>query len=163
MTAPVFIGIDPGYDRLGWAVGAMVGSNLSVRAFNTITSTAKTDIFSRYQDILRGLQAIIDEHHPTELAIETLFFSSNKTTAMRVSETRGIIIGHCLLAGLNVFEYNPTQVKQIATGSGRADKTMMSKMIALQTKLELHDTLDDAIDAVAVLLTHCLLRKTKII
>lgn len=158
MNTPVCLGIDPGFDRLGWAVGRANHAKLQIQEYGTCITNRKHTVFERYQQILADLQSVLTTYQPTELAIETLFFSSNKTTAMRVSEVRGLLIGHCLQAGMSIHEYNPTQVKQVAAGSGRADKQMMAKMISLQTQLPTHDTLDDAIDAVAVLLTHSLLR-----
>ncbi len=160
MSVPILLGIDPGYDRLGWAVGSVHLHRLHITEYGTIVTDRTATIFSRFQEILIKLQAVLTTHQPNELAIETLFFSNNKTTAMRVSETRGLIIGQCLSAGLSIHEYNPTQIKQTATGSGKADKRMMAKMIALQTNITVRDTLDDAVDAVAVLLTHSLLRNS---
>jgi len=163
MTDNMMLGIDPGYDRLGWAIGSMQGRKLVVSEYGSIETDRARSIFERYDTILQNLDNLLNRFKPTELAIETLFFSSNKTTALRVSEVRGVIIGACLSKELSIHEYNPTQIKQIAAGSGRADKQMIAKMIALQTKIEVRDTLDDAIDAVAVLLTHSLLRNSQLI
>ncbi len=153
--SPIILGIDPGYDRLGWSVGFNNTNKLELINLGCIQTNKKDNIFSRYQQIQRELQAIITKYQPQELAIETLFFSSNKKTALRVSESRGVVIAVCLDHGLIVHEYSPNEIKLTVTGYGSANKQAVEKMVKMQITTKFNKQLDDAIDAVAVAMTHC--------
>lgn len=156
MINNVTLAIDPGYDRIGWAVGEGKGDKPKVLGYGCI-QTLKTDTLTkRYRQLEVDLQKIIDQYQPTKLAIETLFFSKNTTTALKVAEARGIIIGNCVRNNLDVFEYHPNTIKLTVTGNGKADKKAMEKMVRLQLPLPATKIIDDAIDALAILLTHAI-------
>lgn len=155
MSEVIILGIDPGYDRVGWAIGTATAPQLHI--CDCIQTDKTADRFTRYNQITTDLSQIIQKYKPTEAAVETLFFSKNTKTAMHVSEARGIIIGTLLRADITVYEYGPTTIKQVVTGTGRADKKAVAKMTQLQ--LGTHNGLiDDAIDAAACYLTHAILR-----
>ena len=150
----IILGIDPGYDRVGWAIGSKEKGIFHCVAFGCIQTEKAADIFDRYKKIQSDLKEIIEYFKPTELAIETLFFAKNKKTALRVSEARGIIIGACLDTGLQVFEYDPVTIKVAVTGNGKADKASVEKMVKMQVNGVVNKFIDDAIDAVAIAMTH---------
>lgn len=150
----VVLGIDPGYDRVGWAIGMKSKRTFTCIALGCIQTDKAEPIFSRYTQITSDIKEIIAHFKPTELAVETLFFSKNKKTAVRVSEARGVIIGTCLDAGLAVFEYDPVSIKLAVTGNGNADKKSVEKMIQLQIGNTINKFIDDAVDAVAITMTH---------
>lgn len=154
------IGFDPGYDRLGWAVlDAEQGQTPAVVAHGCILTEKSAPLSERYLVIIKAVQELLNTHAPTTAAIESLFFNTNQTTAMRVSEARGILFAVLLPAGCTVAEYSPLQIKKAVTGYGRADKTAVSKMIQLQLKLAQLPKNDDEMDALAVAFTHSLLYK----
>lgn len=152
-NSPLILAIDPGYDRLGWAIGQKK-QTIQLQEFGCIQTTQENSIFERYQQLITELSVILTTYQPTQLAIETLFFSKNTATAMRVSETRGLITGLCLAHGLQIFEYHPNQIKLAVTGSGRADKKAMEKLVRLQLKVPTKKIIDDTLDAMGVLITH---------
>jgi crossover junction endodeoxyribonuclease RuvC len=153
-SSTIIMGIDPGYDRMGWAIGKCDNRNVDLIEYGCIQTNKKLDIFERYQQLINELEEIISKHKPSETAIETLFFSKNKTTAMRVSEARGVIISCCISGNSTVFEYHPQQIKQAVTGNGGATKAQVEKMVRLQTKLPAKSLIDDTIDAIAITITH---------
>lgn len=112
----------------------------------------------RYRQLDTTLTEILTKFHPTEAGVESLFFSKNQTTAIPVAEARGVILSALLRHQVEVFEYNPVTIKQAVTGSGRADKAAVEKMVRLQLQLPpvqgRKRDLDDALDALAVLVTH---------
>lgn len=142
----IILAVDPGYDRCGVAV-----IKDGVLAYSTCIITNKKDVQeNRLYHIYREISALIGEWHPTHLAIETLFFSTNKTTAIKVAEARGVVV---LLAGmykLSLIDLSPQEVKLAVTGVGNADKKQVQKMVALTLKLDTTKKLDDEIDAIAV-------------
>lgn len=158
-----FLAIDPGYDRCGWAVFPL-GPQSEAIEYGCI-ETLKTDsFFDRVNNIATQLQDIITHHHTEELAIETLFFAKNQKTALRVAELRGAITLLCLQHQMCIFEYRPIEVKQSATGNGRADKKAVEKMVRLQLNIPITEVLlDDTIDALAVGMTHQTQRKLRLL
>ena len=150
------IAIDPGYDRCGIAIVSEINRKPKVLFSDCITSEKSEDQYLRLTSIFRQLETIIKEHRPNYLAIETLFFSVNKKTAIKVAEARGAIL---TLAGLNelpLIELSPQTIKIAMTGSGNAGKEQVKKMVILTVDLEKTDLpaqtgrLDDEIDAIAL-------------
>jgi crossover junction endodeoxyribonuclease RuvC len=149
------LGIDPGFDRVGWAIGTVsLRSEVTVSAYGLIQTKRTADIFSRYQQIQNELAEVCRQYQPISAGLEALFFSKNTKTALRVSEARGVIIAELLKHGCGISEYNPGQIKQAVTGYGQADKAAVEKMVRLQLKIQESNILDDTMDALAILLTH---------
>ncbi len=155
------IGIDPGYDRVGWCIGQIVKGQFQLITYNCIETTGMKDIIERFQKIDTELSQILQKYQPAEAAIETLFFSSNKTTAMRVSEARGVIMSALFRHQVQINEYNPMAMKVAVTGNGRAAKPDIERMLRLQFRLDNDKILDDALDAIGMAITHTVSRATK--
>ncbi len=164
MNAPqpiTIIGIDPGYDRVGWCIGKIEKGQFKIVTYNCIETTGMKDIIERFRKVDTELTEILQKYQPTEAAIETLFFSSNKTTAMRVSEARGVIISALFRQQVQITEYNPMAMKVAVTGNGRAAKPDIERMLRLQFRLDNDKILDDALDAIGMAITHTVSRSTK--
>lgn len=153
------LAIDPGFDRVGFSIGILVNNQLEIKDYGLIQTSKKDSLFKRYQQIQKKLLELIEKYQIDECSIESLFFFKNQKTALTVSEARGIIIGTLLKFNVTIYEYTPLQIKQALTGYGRADKQAITKMVQLLTKLDLKKVKDDAIDALAILLTHKQSRK----
>ncbi|MDB5238833.1 MAG: ruvC [Candidatus Parcubacteria bacterium] len=149
------LGIDPGYDRLGIAVIDKPASGKEMLVHSSCYQTSsKDEIYARFAQIGAEVSRVIEEFKPDTLAIETLFMSTNKTTAMRVSEARGIIIYEAARRNIPVHEYGPMQIKSAVTGDGSSDKLRVTKMVHLLIQIPKKITVDDEYDAIAVALTH---------
>src|SRR4029079_6598206 len=85
---------------------------------------------------------------------ERLFCNKHATTAMPVSEARGVALLCGARVGIVIAEYTPQEVKQSVSGSGSADKKAVQQMIVHILKLDAPITDDNIADAVAVALTH---------
>ena len=90
------------------------------------------------------------------MAIEKLFFAQNVTTAMSVSHARGVAMLTGKIAGLEVAEYTPLQIKQSLTGYGRADKKQIQEMVKILLGLKTVPKPDDCADALACAITHAM-------
>ena len=156
MSQPrIILGIDPGYDRCGWAVISAEGrSQITALEYGCIETNRKAEKYDRFGQIRRELEAMIVSQGVNEIALESLFFSRNVSTALPVSEVRGLIFGLALQHNLTVAEYQPTVIKSAVTGYGRADKNQVTEMVCRQLKLEKIPKIDDTGDALAVALTH---------
>lgn len=158
------LGIDPGFDRLGVSIVDKTGTK-EVLIFSTCITTSKKDTFSRRLFIAgTALEKIIKEYAPTELAIETLFFTTNQKTIITVSEIRGVCLYVAEAFHLRVYEYSPPHIKLAITGYGKATKEDVASMVGKILKLPVKKgALDDEMDAIAVALTHSANRQNKLI
>lgn len=161
------LGIDPGFDRVGWAVMKQVSGQTQLIDCGCIVTNRKLSRFQRYQEIEQQLTQIIQVYAPSVVGIEQLYAARNTTTVIPVAEARGIIIACLLRAALEIHELNPSTVKSAVTGHGRADKQAMKKMVLLQLgsiptqlRIKLDKTLDDTIDAIGIALTATTLRSS---
>lgn len=153
------LGIDPGYDRVGWAVIEVTNRNTpQVIACGCIQTSKKESVVSRYTQIISELRQLCSNHTLEDVSMESIFFSKNQKTAMRVSEARGVIIGALLPYCNSLVEYTPNQVKLAVTGYGTADKQAVEKMVRMQLKITDPSIIDDTIDAIAIAFTHALLK-----
>jgi len=144
------LGIDPGFDRIGVAI-----LEADKVLFSTCIETSrKAKHEERLLQIGEELGAVIKKWKPTDLAIEKLFFNQNVSTALKVSEARGVILYQAALAGLKVFEYSPQAIKIAVTGYGKAAKTQMQGMTLRLAGVKKVPKHDDEVDAIAVGITH---------
>lgn len=145
------LGIDPGYDRLGLAV--LEGeASAPMHVWSACVTPPKGSAGSRLARIHAAVAEAITAYEPDALALETLFFSSNKKSALAVAEARGAILAAAGAAGCRVLEFSPAHVKLAVTGHGAADKAAIARMIPRLITLPAKKRLDDELDAIAVAL-----------
>lgn len=148
------IGIDPGTGILGFGVIDVVrGKSILVDA-GVIRTPVKEDDAVRLHTIYDELSDIIAQTKPDMMSVEKLFFARNVTTAMTVSQARGVVLLCAKQAGMDIHEYTPMQIKQAITGYGKADKKQMQEMVKIILGLSEVPKPDDAADALAAALTH---------
>jgi len=159
------LGIDPGFERLGIAVlekadkkTAFVKNSGVSRKERVVFSecfktSAKLEFSERLHLIGKEVRKIIKEYKPEVLAIETLFLNTNQKTVMRVAEARGVVVYEASLAGLQIFEASPPQIKIATTGYGRANKEQIMKMVKMLVEMDKTKSSDDELDAIAIALT----------
>ncbi|HEX2792097.1 MAG TPA: crossover junction endodeoxyribonuclease RuvC [Candidatus Paceibacterota bacterium] len=143
------LGIDPGYDRLGLAVIEGDPSR-PIHLWSDCVIPPKGSSESRLSAVFSAVASAIEEHRPDVVALETLFFSTNKKTAIGVAEARGAVLAAAGQAELPVSEHAPGQVKLAVTGYGNADKKAMEAMVPKLLSLPPKKRLDDELDAIAV-------------
>ncbi|MEZ4583119.1 MAG: crossover junction endodeoxyribonuclease RuvC [Caldilineaceae bacterium] len=66
----------------------------------------------------------------------------------------GAILLAAALAGLEIAEYTPAEIKQAVSGYGNADKQQIQQMVQYLLNLDDIPRPDDAADGVAVALCH---------
>ena len=160
MSVTRILGIDPGFDRLGVCILDKEGTKETLIHSQCITTSKKDSFESRLAEIGTELTKILETYKPQELAIETLFFTTNQKTIITVAEVRGICIYLSHIHDLIIYEYSPPQIKVAVTGYGKATKediaVMVPKILGKPLKI---GTLDDEIDAIAIAITHSAHRK----
>jgi len=149
------LGIDPGTGITGFGV-IDTDNPHDVRFVDAgvIRTAPKTPQPERLQEIHELITELIHEFKPQRLSIEKLFFSQNITTAMTVSEARGVVLQVAQSNGLDIYEYTPLQIKQAITGYGKAEKIQVQEMVKVILKLKSIPKPDDAADGLAAAITH---------
>lgn len=146
------IGIDPGTATTGFGVIQRQGGKVTFVDAGVITTPPTDPMPERLATIYTELTHLIKQHKPDQMAVELLFFTNNITTAMSVSQARGVVLLVAAQSGLPVAEYTPLQVKQAVTGYGQAAKQQVQQMVKTLLALKTIPKPDDAADALAVAL-----------
>lgn len=147
------IGIDPGTGILGFGVIDVADGKAQLVDAGVIRTPVKEDDAVRLETIFQELTDIIMHTKPTVISVEKLFFAKNVTTAMTVSQARGVVLLCARLNNLKIYEYTPMQIKLAVTGYGKADKKQMQEMVRVLLKLKETPKPDDAADALAAAIT----------
>ncbi len=144
------LGIDPGTGILGFGViDVNKSGKLALVDAGVIRTPSKQADSERLETIFNDLTEIIEELKPAVISVEKLFFSQNVTTAMSVSQARGVVLLLGRQHKLELHEYTPQQIKQAVTGYGKATKQQMQEMVRVLCGLKEAPQPDDAADAIA--------------
>lgn len=143
------LGIDPGFDRLGLAVVEGDPSK-PVLVWSTCIIPPPGTVEARLSVVADEVAIAITNHAPDLISIESLFFSTNKKTALGVAEARGAILSVAGAQSVPVREFGPGQIKLAVTGYGRSDKKAIARMLPLIIAMSPRVRLDDELDAIAV-------------
>lgn len=147
------MGIDPGTRNVGYGIVAASGNRLRCVVSGCIR-TKGDEMAHRLVTIHRGLQEVIEAHHPECAAIETVFAGKNVKTAIAIGEGRGVAVLSAAELGLEVFGYEPATVKRSVAGNGRAGKEQIQEMIRVLLGLPGLPETDHEADALALAITH---------
>jgi crossover junction endodeoxyribonuclease RuvC len=149
------LGIDPGTGILGFGVIDVSGpAKVKLVDGGVIRTPAKQPDSERLSTIYDELTEIIEHNKPEIMSVEKLFFAQNVTTAMSVSQARGVVLLCGIQNNLTLFEYTPLQIKQAVTGYGRADKKQVQEMVKVILGLDEVPKPDDCADALAAAICH---------
>jgi len=147
------LGLDPGSRFCGYGVIDEVAGELTYVECGVLTAPGSQPMEARLGEIARGLREVIEELGPAVAAVEDVFLQHNPRTALALAQARGMALAVIGLAGLTVASYPPASVKKAVSGSGRADKDQVARMV--QTLIGLRSLPRvDATDALAVAITH---------
>lgn len=148
------LGIDPGTATVGYGlVRELPDGSLQAVEFGVIRTPPKVPMPERLNSIYDELTSLVERYKPDRAAVEELFFAKNVTTAITVSQARGVILLALERSHVQIHEYKPNEVKQAITGYGGADKHQMQEMIRMLLNLETIPRPDDAADALAIAIT----------
>lgn len=148
------IGIDPGTGILGFGVIEKKPKRVQMIEAGVIRTKKESPDHVRLLEIYQNIEQIIKETQPSIMSIEKLFFARNVTTAMQVSQARGVALLAAAKFKLEVFEYTPLQIKMALTGYGKAEKKQIQEMVRVILGLKCIPKPDDCADALAAALTH---------
>ena len=148
------LGIDPGYGIIGFGLVEADRNQFRLLRCGAITTPAGMDFSARLEIVYEDMCQLLEISKPDVVAIEELFFGQNVTTGIGVAQSRGVILLTIRQAGLEVFSYKPSQVKQAVVGYGNATKHQVMDMTKRLLHLDAMPKPDDAADAIAIALCH---------
>ena len=158
------LGIDPGTATTGFGVIDTDSlGQYSLVDFGLVTTSKSLPPGHRLDLIYQGISTVITKHSPDVVSLERLFFAANALTAIAVGQAIGVIKLAIHHHQLPVFEYTPMQVKLHVAGTGKADKTLMKKVVkkvlkiskkTIRVKNRNQTHFDDSADAIALAICH---------
>lgn len=152
------LGIDPGSNFLGLACVEAKGNSFTWIGHKVVKVAEGKDISlsAKLRAIHAGVAGALNAWNPEVVAAEEVFFAKNPKSALKLGQARGAALMVPALEGLPIFEYSATLIKQTVTGSGRAEKTQVERMVRalLGAKHPLEFERSDASDALAVCICH---------
>jgi len=146
----IVLGLDPGIDRLGWAVLSDTDEGIELGHYGLVTTDKTKDSTFRLGEIAADLRKLITTHHPDTLCIESLFFSVNAKTAMLIAEVRGVLKATAAGQKVSVRELHPMQLKKKLLGTGKGTKKQMQAAMKSLFGLDGKFKTDDVADAIAI-------------
>lgn len=156
----IVLGIDPGYGITGYGFVHTDGYALKPVEYGAINTPKEMSFVERLKVIEDSVLSLMARYSPDSVAVEELFFAHNKKTAIKVAESRGVILNAAYKKCANIFEYTPMEIKQALTGYGKADKRQIQCMVKNLLRLDAIPKPDDAADALAVAITHAQTART---
>lgn len=145
------LGIDPGLNITGYGVIETDGLRTSLVEAGVIRSRQKNSLQARVNEIYSGVREVLDDTNPDVMVLEQLFSHYDRPrTAILMGHARGVI---CLAAAqhaLDIVSLEPTRVKKIMTGSGRAPKSQMQSAVKTLLGLDTVPEPADVADALAI-------------
>lgn len=147
------LGLDPGSRVCGYGVIDVTGDSLRYVECGLLTAPEHHTMEQRLGEIATALREVLTELSPHVVALEDVFTHQNPRSALVLAQARGMALAVVGLAELTVASYAPALVKKTVTGSGRADKAQVARMV--QGFIGLRSLpRADATDALAVAITH---------
>jgi crossover junction endodeoxyribonuclease RuvC len=124
------LGIDPGSRYCGFGIVEDAGgTRVRHLAHGVLALGEERPIEERLRLLHSGLVRELSMHRPDVVAIEDVFHAKNARSALVLGQARGVAILAAAQAGLAIRSFPPSTIKQAVTGSGRAEKEQVGRMV----------------------------------
>ena len=143
------LGIDPGSRQTGYGIVERRGSRIRAIGHGVIRCP-RGPLPDRLAHLARALADVVRQHTPDAAAVEALFHGVNTRSLIVLAQARGALLATLAVEGLEIAEFAPAEVKTAVTGSGRADKIQVARMVGLMLGIEDRGLAADTTDALAV-------------
>lgn len=127
------LGIDPGSRHCGWAVISVYRKRARLIQAGLIRPACSHA--EALLEIHRTIDQVIAKHKPKEMALESVFFNRNISSAVRVGEARGVLILVAAEHQMPIADYTPQAIKFSVAGSGKAGKDAIQACISALLQL----------------------------
>lgn len=148
------LGIDPGSRHTGYGVVELAGSRLRLLACGTVSPGESLPLPERLSAIHAELARVIRRTAPAAASVEEVYHAVNARSALVLGQARGAALVAAAAAGVEVHEYAASEIKRAVTGSGRAQKEQVARMVAVLLGEREPPGDEHACDAVAAAICH---------
>lgn len=148
------LGIDPGTNILGYGIIGVDSKGPHYVDMGVFDLRKIKDPFEKLANIFAGVTELIEEYHPSELAVESPFYGKNAQVILKLGRAQGAALTAAVMKGIQVAEYAPRKAKIAICGNGAASKEQVAMMIQKTLKVDLDPKYLDATDALAIALCH---------
>jgi crossover junction endodeoxyribonuclease RuvC len=148
------LGLDPGSLHTGWGAVEVRGRDVGLVEVGRLSPPARMPLPQRLAHLAAGIGALVDRLSPALVVLEAPFLGGSRANAhslIVLAQARGALLAALGGRGLDIREVSPAEVKAAVTGSGRADKAQVARMVRLLLHLE-GVWASDATDALATAL-----------
>ena len=152
------LGIDPGSRTTGYGIIDSDGYHSDYVTSGCIRASAE-NWSQRLGIIFNGIQELLIQHSPDEVAIEKVFIHRNADSALKLGQARGAAICAVVNRSVAIEEYSPTEIKQSVVGKGNAGKEQVQHMVQVLLSLSAIPQ-SDAADALAIAMCHANTKNT---
>lgn len=149
----LILGIDPGLQLTGWGIIRASGNALSYVASGTIKTSNTLSLPHRLKAIHDGLLDVIKLFKIETAAIEETFVNMNSQSSIKLCHARAAAMLTISINEIELLEYSTRLIKKSVTGSGKADKQQIIRMISLLMPGTNIESEDEA-DAIACAICH---------
>jgi crossover junction endodeoxyribonuclease RuvC len=150
----IILGVDPGTLITGFGIIEVEQGVTSLLTYDVVRNASDRSMPIRLKQIYDKLCKVINQFHPDEFAIETVFCGKNVQSALKLGHARGVAILAAVNHEIPTTEYSPREIKKAVTGNGAASKQQVQFMVKSQLKLREAPKFFDASDALAIALCH---------
>jgi crossover junction endodeoxyribonuclease RuvC len=112
-------------------------------------------LWERVEPIFRALSALLTEHRPELVFVESVFHHRSAQSALILGHARGVALLAARLSLCTVKELAPAEIKKAVTGNGRAEKSQVQSMVKVLLRLGEERLPLDASDALAIAIAGC--------
>lgn len=149
------IGIDPGLSNTGWAVVYLKEGQLTLCDSGTVCPKSSLSIHGKLHHIFLSISEAAARFTLSCAAIENVFINANPKSSMFLCYARSASIIALMNKNVEIFEYQPTTVKQRVFGSGHANKAQIAYVVNSSLRLPTNTTLSmHETDAISIALCH---------
>ena len=146
--------MDPGSQATGYGLIDALGGDGVRWVAHGVLRPAKTDSLpARLAALARELDALVENHRPDVACVEDVFVSASPRSALVLGQARGALLATLGQRAVPLVEYAPARIKQAISGSGRAPKAQMQRMVRRLLSLQ-RTPPTDAADALAAAICH---------
>lgn len=146
------LGLDPGSLCTGFGVVDVSHAKVCYVASGAIRTQGES-FTARLQEIFAGVERLVGEFKPNEVAIERVFMHRNADSALKLGQARGAALCATFALKAQVYEYAPREIKLAVVGTGAAQKDQVQMMVKRLLNVS-GPMVADAADALAIAVCH---------
>ncbi len=147
------LGVDTSVRNTGLAVVSQTGNRMESLYHTTVHVPSNRPLTFCLLTLRNAVERAISDYAPAAVAVEGIFCGKFVKTAVLLGHARGVVLATAAAAGLPVYEYEPTRVKQALVGTGTAVKHQMQAMTQALLRLPEPPPEDEG-DALAIAICH---------